>query len=1035
MPSFRELEKELERLEEYHAIIHNADRLQESLAARIDLENAHVEARAKEIEKSVQHYQSLIENESDNYEQTIFSKTRLAELAEELGRLGVFRDERVAQLRSEVISAQENAGKLDMSRTEVVRQLGGLRQFPRTKDKYDKLMKEQQADLEICESAKELAATEKARIKEAHDAIESNRAEIKQQMTIAEEALSATKLELEENPKEIELVRDEMRREFLRVEDPCFGIDEKMRIEYHRVEDPRFGINASRDEHNHTFLMVAVQNNDIDTVRLCLRLGASASETCYGGRTAMFFARYFGFDEIAALLTESGGSETGDQTWNDFYSTNAKILHAIDWETQLRIAEKAAIPADTQLSATEDSSRIATAEASLGEEQKIDPPSCFDASLHDPATSRFQRIIYIERCVYDWFVEADDSSKTALVRLFRKLRNGKSVHCHRRFFVGVKREKQFEIFCAPLAQTGAATAVSNDAPVVFFSPYVGSYIEGVSKVGVLVWALSKEGESLKYKSLIESAEFRRYKVDYPNDRYPAHRDDVLELGKDMPLLDLRGTFSIFTSKAMEIMAIDVDAGDLNRIGDEFFTPQKRLLDYELQIRDAIFGSSADEAHDVEGCMHGPQRSTFIGGGAGTGKTVTMIKKVASESVHKKILVVSRLSRLVSFVKSAVGEERDTSNVTFSTYDDLLTRLTRRIKPKVASEKRDFSAFSQVQFCETTGTGAASTVSFQKDFVESFLERGERKSMEANSLRPITLWSAFRTIKSSVRCSITKAPLEKEEYMALPSSYGLNSAQRAMVYEMFSRYEEWLGSGGAKWDEADRVYYILRFGGTVFSDERYISWEERAFKFYEEGIVDQHRKPVWPFFEAICIDEAQDFSELDQALFIRMSSSVRSLFIGADPAQSVELGVRMRVGTVNRVFASCLENQNSVQVQYSWLLCLFMSGRAVPGRGAESESLPLFDWNVRKLVSMYYYCTTLTFLSVRIVVCIGKECAARDHVEDQPSHARTEPGDREMCSKNPHAVIRCPCKRRERFGTSARARGVLPSRHPSWLGLF
>jgi len=643
-------------------------------------------------------------------------------------------------------------------------------------------------------------------------------------------------------------------------------------------------------------------------LRLCLRLGASASETCYGGRTAMFFARYFGFDEIAALLAESGGSETGDQTWNDFYTTNAKVLHAIDWETQLRIAEKAAIPADTQLSAS--------IETSEGEEQKINPPSCFDASLHDPAKSRFQRIVYIERSVYDWFVEADNSSKTALVRLFRKLRNGRSVHCHRRFFVGGKREKQFEIFCAPLAQTGEAAAVANDAPVVFFSPYVESFIEGVSKVGVLVWALSKEGESLKYKSLIESAEFRRYKVDYPNDRYPAHRDDVLELGKDMPLLDLRGTFSIFTSKAMEIMAIDIDAGDLNRIGDEFFTPQKRLLDYEVQIRDAIFGSSADEAHNIEGCMQGPQRSTFIGGGAGTGKTVTMIKKVASESIHKKIHVVSRLSRLVSFVKSAVGEERDTSNVTFSTYDDLLTRLTRRIKPKVASEKRDFSAFSQVQFCETTGTGAASTVSFQKNFVENFLGRGERKSMEANSLRPITLWSAFRTIKSSVRCSITKAPLEKEEYMSLPSSYGLNNTQRAVVYEMFSRYEEWLGSGGAKWDEADRVYYILRFGGTVFSDEKYISWEERAFKFYEEGIVDQHRKPVWPFFEAICIDEAQDFSELDQALFIRMSSSVRSLFIGADPAQSVELGVRMRVGTVNRVFASCLENQNSVQVQYS-----------------------------------------------------------------------------------------------------------------------
>lgn len=164
-----------------------------------------------------------------------------------------------------------------------------------------------------------------------------------------------------------------------------------------------------------------------------------------------------------------------------------------------------------------------------------------------------------------------------------------------------------------------------------------------------------------------------------------------------------------------------------------------------------------------------------------------------------------------------------------------------------SEKRVFSPFTQVQFGDTTGTGAASTVSFEKDFVENFLYRGERKLMEANSIRPIILWSAFRNIKSSIKCSLSKALLAKEEYMRLPSSYGLNGAQREVVYTLFTRYVEWLGSGGHKGDEADRVYYILQYGGSVFSDTQFISWEERAFRFYQEGLVDENDMPLAPFY--------------------------------------------------------------------------------------------------------------------------------------------------------------------------------------------
>ena len=63
------------------------------------------------------------------------------------------------------------------------------------------------------------------------------------------------------------------------------------------------------------------------------------------------------------------------------------------------------------------------------------------------------------------------------------------------------------------------------------------------------------------------------------------------------------------------------------------------------------------------------------------------------------------------------------------------------------------------------------------------------------------------------------------------------------------------------------------------------------------------------------DEAQDFSELDFSLFVRMAASIRALFFGADPAQSVELGVRMRANTVNGVFHSALPaHQKNIQVE-------------------------------------------------------------------------------------------------------------------------
>jgi len=65
---------------------------------------------------------------------------------------------------------------------------------------------------------------------------------------------------------------------------------------------------------------------------------------------------------------------------------------------------------------------------------------------------------------------------------------------------------------------------------------------------------------------------------------------------------------------------------------------------------------------------------------------------------------------------------------------------------------------------------------------------------------------------------------------------------------------------------------------------------------------------------VACDEAQDFSELDLALFVRLSAGVRSVFICADSAQSVEVGISMRKGTLNDVMNSLITDKRRQQVK-------------------------------------------------------------------------------------------------------------------------
>ena len=365
---------------------------------------------------------------------------------------------------------------------------------------------------------------------------------------------------------------------------------------------------------------------------------------------------------------------------------------------------------------------------------------------------------------------------------------------------------------------------------------------------------------------------------------------------------------------MELFIVDLDGGDLDRIQyDPSFSAKKRIVYSQEVINQAIFRQSAEESKDNEEVLLNERHdmSTHLSGGAGTGKTLLMIKRVCSEDPSRKLLVLSRLPRLVSIMKAKVSGERDISTVSFLTYDDLMALLARRITPINEGDYRSFSTFNHVRF----DCGVEGGISFLDEFIGGYLNDNERGRMAKYEIAPLTLWTGIITIKSNARCVITKVPLTHECYLGLGPSFGLRQEQREVVYGLFLQYQEWISqSKSHAWDEADRSMYILRHGPSVFSADKFVPWTERV-AMGEMDLLDGDGNPLHPiFFDMIFCDEAQDFSEVDLALLLRMSAGLRSVFIGADSAQSVELGIKMRAGTVNDVFHWNIKSSSQMHVK-------------------------------------------------------------------------------------------------------------------------
>ena len=167
----------------------------------------------------------------------------------------------------------------------------------------------------------------------------------------------------------------------------------------------------------------------------------------------------------------------------------------------------------------------------------------------------------------------------------------------------------------------------------------------------------------------------------------------------------------------------------------------------------------------------------------------MIRKVSQEHPSRRILVVSRLQRLVKIIKTAVEEKRsdkDIGNVTFFTYDELLQQLARAVIPDEESQQQSFINFDRVYY----NCGNEGGKSFYKLFVSEELSSNEREQMTAATIEPLVLWFAIITIKSPAQCAATKLSLTRDEYLSLPASFGLNNEQRELCYDLFMKYEVW-----------------------------------------------------------------------------------------------------------------------------------------------------------------------------------------------------------------------------------------------------
>ena len=339
-------------------------------------------------------------------------------------------------------------------------------------------------------------------------------------------------------------------------------------------EDKHFHIDHTKDARGHTFLQVSAQNNDLDTAKLCLELGANPNIINEDRLMAVDYSYFWGFDSITSLITSHGGSLPTQQVeaLNKLKSSSQVVLgeSSIDWDETLKVAEAAQQPAETLLECPEacESDESLRMPEVLGDRTY----TCFEDSFTSTNINmdQVQRVVLLSSEVQKWLFNSTD---TAISSNFVSLIEGLKPVAARR--PGVQQTKVHRRAIVGTAVTFEVLASSLDCgKVIMFSPFVSGEIDGKTQAGVLVWAVCDDHQASMYKTLIANTEFMRHKVAV-EDRFLPSRSGVLKLGRDMHLLDLHST-SIWTTSTLDLYLVNIDEGDLDRIQqiDRTFSPKR-----------------------------------------------------------------------------------------------------------------------------------------------------------------------------------------------------------------------------------------------------------------------------------------------------------------------------------------------------------------------------------------------------------------------------------------------------------------------------
>ena len=305
-------------------------------------------------------------------------------------------------------------------------------------------------------------------------------------------------------------------------------------------EDDAFNLDGNRTEEGNSFMHVAAMNNDFETARICLQLGANSNVINVEGFTPAMYAGYFGFDEIVGLIIRNGGHAppTSSKIWSGLNSAHRMSKEdSRNWDLTLEVAQSAAVPAEQLIESPEEcekSKERRMPNLSSQERRSMDF-ACFEARLLDSNINSdvMHRVVLLEKKVYEWTIMSNRVTLASFVRVLEGLKPShirdpgvKQTVPSRRAVIG--NVKTFELLAAPFVDG------TGNEQVVIFTPFVSGEVRGVSSVGVIVWAIAPDREASLYKTLIANAEFSRHKA-ILDDRFAPHSAGVLELGKDVSI--------------------------------------------------------------------------------------------------------------------------------------------------------------------------------------------------------------------------------------------------------------------------------------------------------------------------------------------------------------------------------------------------------------------------------------------------------------------------------------------------------------------